>query len=82
MTLDFIAALMFMKNIILKTSRLAESLQAEDLNIVDALSITRATITALSKIQSDDKALDDQITASCRFSETLDIDTAADYERL
>ena len=34
--LDFIASIMFMKNVMLKTSKLAEALQAEELNILDA----------------------------------------------
>ena len=48
---DFIASLIFIKNITLKTKFLRDSLQREELNIIEALEMTKATITSLEKIK-------------------------------
>ena len=51
---DFMASLMFMKNIMLKTKFLSDALQREELNIIEALEMTKATITSLERINEDE----------------------------
>ena len=38
MSIDFALSMMFMKNVMPKTKQMTEALQAEELNIVDAMS--------------------------------------------
>ena len=78
---DFIASLMFMKNIMLKTKFLCDTLQREELNIIQALEITKATIKSLERINSDEMEITSQITALMEYSEKLDIDAEAEFSR-
>ena len=79
--LDFIASIMFMKNIMLKTSKLAEALQAEELNILDALKNTRSTISVLKRFKASESEMNDQIKASCKFAEKIGIDPEEDFKK-
>ena len=56
---DFIVSLMFMKNIMFKTKILSESLQREELNIMDALQLTKVTVTSLERINNKDAEIND-----------------------
>ena len=77
---DFIASLMFMKNIMLKTKFLSDALQRE-LNIIEALEMTKATITSLERINEDEMVMTSQITAATEYSKKLDIDVEADFAK-
>ena len=77
---DFIASLMFMKNIMLKTKFLSDALQRE-LNIIEALEMTKATITSLERINEDEMTMTSQITAATEYSKKLDIDAEADFAK-
>jgi len=79
---DFIASLMLMKNVMLKTKRLSEELQNDELNIVDALSLTKSTVQSLQRMQEKDEEIDAQIRAACQFAEKLEIDPERDYQKL
>ena len=82
--LDFIASIMFMKNVMLKTSKpckLAEALQAEELNILDALKNTRSTISVLKRFKASESEMNDQIKASCKFAEKIGIDPEEDFKK-
>ncbi|KAJ8019083.1 Zinc finger MYM-type protein 1 [Holothuria leucospilota] len=78
--LDFVVAIMVMKNIMMKTMKLTEELQNDELNIVDALGITKATIQSLERVAAEE--VDAQIEAACSFAEKLGIDPKHDFERL
>ena len=78
---DFIANLMFMKNIMLKTKFLSDALQREELSIIEALEMTKATITSLEKINEDEMAMTSQITAATEYAKKLDIDAEADFAK-
>ena len=52
---------MFMKNIMIKSKQMIEALQAENLNVVDAMTIIMATAESLKRINDDEKAMDDEI---------------------
>ena len=54
---DFVVSLMFMRIILWKTKVLTESLQKEDLNIVDALEAVNGTVKSLEDIRKDDEGI-------------------------
>ena len=64
LSLDFIIALMFMKNITYKTKSLVVQLQSVDLNILDATGLVHGTLSILQQLRDDDKIMNDQIEAS------------------
>ena len=64
----------------LKTSKLAEALQAEELNILDALKNTRSTISVLKRFKASESEMNDQIKASCKFAEKIGIDPEEDFK--
>ena len=65
----------------LKKKFLNDALQREELNIIEALEMTKATITSLERINGDEMAMTSQITAAKEYSKKLDIDTEADFAR-
>ena len=64
LSLDFIIALMFMKNITYKTKSPVVQLQSVDLNNLDATGIVHGTLSILQQLRDDDKIMNDQIEAS------------------
>ena len=58
---DFIVSLMFMKNIMFKNKILSESLQQEELNIMDVLELTKASVTSLERINNKEAEINDMI---------------------
>jgi hypothetical protein len=67
---DFIVSLMFMKNIMFKTKILSEILQQEELNTVDALEMTKATVTSLERINNEETEMNDMIEAAVLYAKT------------
>ena len=78
---DFIMAMMFMKNIMHKTKIMTESLQSENLNLVDATAIIESTIKALERINNDTDNMDSEIQAAKQFAGSYDIDPTDDFNR-
>ena len=79
---DFIVSLMFMKNIMFKTKILSEILQQEELNIVDALELTKATVTYLERINNEETEMNDMIEAAVLYAKTsLQIDAKEEFTR-
>jgi hypothetical protein len=79
--LDFVVALMFMKNIAYKTKSLVIQLQTMELNVLDATGLVEATLSIMEKIRADDKMMDDQIESSIIFARSLGIDPEDDFNR-
>lgn len=50
---DFIVSIMFMKNVMYKTKRMTETLQSEDLNVIDAITIIESKVKSLETINND-----------------------------
>ena len=73
--LDFVAVLMFMKNITYKTKCLVV------IHILDAISLVQATLSIMEKIQADDKVMVDQMESSLIFARSLNIDPVNDFNR-
>ena len=74
---DFIISIMFMTN----TKQMTEALQAEDLNIVDAMTIIRSTVCGLQRINGDSLAMDDLIEAGIQFTDKLGGNAHAEFNR-
>ena len=81
LSLDFVVALMFMKNIAYKTKSLVVQLQTVELNILDATGLVQATLSIMEKIRADDKMMDDQVESSIIFARSLGIDPENDFNR-
>ena len=54
-SVDLVLYIMFMKNIMIKSKQMTEALQAENLNVVDAMTIIMATAESLKRINDDEK---------------------------
>ena len=79
---DFIVSLMFMKNIMFKTKILSESLQQEELNIMDALQLTKATVTSLERINNKETEINDMIDAAVLYVKTsFQVDAEGEFTR-
>ena len=70
-----------MKNIMPKTKQMTEALQAEELNIVDAMTITKATVDSLRRINEDSHAMDAEIHAGIAYARKLGGDPEAEFNR-
>jgi hypothetical protein len=79
---DFVVSLMFMRIILWKTKVLTESLQKEDLNIVDALEALNGTVKSLQDIRKDDEGIANQIQASTDMLSGKDVDAAGEFAKL
>ena len=78
---DFVVSLMFMRIILWKTKVLTESLQKENLNIVDALEAVNGTVKSLEDIRKDDEGILNQIQASTDVLSRNDVDEFAKLHR-
>ena len=81
LSLDFVVALIFMKNIAYKTKSLVVQLQSVELNILDATGLVYGTLSILQKLRDDDKMIDEQIKASVIFARNIEIDAEANFNR-
>ena len=81
LSLGFVIALMFSKNIAYKTKSLVVQLQSVELNILDAIGLVKGTLGVIQKLRDDNKMMDDQIEASVICAEKVDIDAEADIYR-
>ena len=81
MSIDFVLSMMFMKNIMPKTKQMTEALQAEELNIVDAMTIIKATVDNLRRINGDSHAMDAEIHAGTAYARKLGGDPEAEFNR-
>ena len=79
---DFVVSLMFMRIILWKTKVLTESLQKENLNIVDALEAVNGTVKSLEDIRKDDEGILNQIQASTDVLSRNDVDVPAEFAKL
>ena len=79
---DFVVSLMFMRTILWKTKVLTESLQKENLNIVDALEAVNGTVKSLKDIRKDDEGILNQIQASTDVFSRNDVDVPAEFAKL
>ena len=73
---------MFMRIILWKTKILTESLQKENLNIVDALEAVNGTVKSLEDIRNDDEEILNQIQASTDVLSRNDGDVPAKFAKL
>lgn len=81
MSVDFVMSIMFMKNIMWKTKQMTEALQAENINILDAMIIINATVDNLKKINEDFEAIDNQIHAAIAYTVKLGGEPEAEFNR-
>ena len=65
----------------LKTKQMTEALQAEELNIVDAMTIIKATVDSLRRINEDSHAIDAKIHAGIAYARKLGGDPEAEFNR-
>ena len=75
----FIAALMFMRNVMLKTKILTKQVQTIELNIVDALEALDATINTWKYLREKEEDISLQIDAAVAFSAQHGIDAESEF---
>ena len=80
-SVDFVLSIMFMKNIMITSKQITEALQAENMNVVDAIIIIIATAESLKRINDDEKAMDDEIQAGIVFTKKLGGNPEAEFCR-
>ena len=80
-SVDFVLSIMSMKNIMITSKRITEALQAENLNVVDAIIIIMATAESVKRINDDEKAMDDEIQAGIVFAKKLGGNPEAEFSR-
>ena len=70
-----------MKNIMPKTKQMTEVLQAEELNIVDTMTIIKATVDNLRRINEDSHAMDAENHAGIAYAHKLGSGPEAEFNR-
>ena len=78
---DFIVTIMFMKNIMYKSKRMTETLQSQDLNVIDAITTVETTVKSLEIAKNDIDGMNAEIKAAASFAEKLGIDVDSDFRR-
>ncbi|CAB3993563.1 zinc finger MYM-type 1-like [Paramuricea clavata] len=78
---DCIVSIMFMKNIMYTTKRMTETLQSEDLNVIDAITIVQSTVTNLQNVNDNIDGMNKEIQAAASFAEKLGVDVGTDFLR-
>ena len=80
-SVDFVLSITFMKNIMIKSKQMTKALQAENLNVVDTMTIIMATVENLKRINDDEKTMDDEIQAGIVFAKKLGGNPEAEFSR-
>ncbi|KAJ8020772.1 hypothetical protein HOLleu_40452 [Holothuria leucospilota] len=75
---DFIFSTMF-KNIIWKTKVMTEQMQAEPLNILDALVILEGTISSLKTVMKNEEEMTELIQAADAYAKKNDVDAEREF---
>jgi hypothetical protein len=78
---DCIVSIMFMKNIMYKTKRMTETLQSEDLNVIDAITIVQSTVNNLQNVNNNIDGMNKEIQAAASFAVKLGVDVDSDFLR-
>ena len=80
-SVDFVLSILFMKNRMIKSKQMTEALQAENLNIVDIMTIIMATGESLKRINGDEKAMDEEIQVGIVFPKKFGGNAEAEFSR-
>ena len=78
---DFIVSIMFMKNVMYKTKQMTETLQSEDINVMDAITIIESTVKSLETINNDIDGMNAEIKAVNYLLKKLGTDVESDFRR-
>ena len=70
-----------MMNIMLKTKRMTNILQLEELNVMDAIKVMEATAHSLKVLNSDTEGMNSEIEAAVEFANNLGDNACSDFER-
>jgi protein-tyrosine-phosphatase len=70
-----------MKNIMYKTKQMTETLQSEDLNVMDAILIMESTVKSLENVSNDIEGMNAEIQAASSFAEKVGTDVDSDFRR-
>ena len=70
-----------MKNIMYKSKRMTETLQSQDLNVIDAITTVETTVKSLEIAKNDIHGMNAEIKAAASFAEKLGINVDSDFRR-
>ena len=72
-----------MKNVMVKTKMLSESLQCEDLNIMGTLELTKSTVTYLERIKQDEESMNSMIDAAALYAKnSFEVNAEEEFARI
>ena len=78
---DFIVALMFAKNIFVKTKMMTKVLERETLDITGAIEALKITGESIQRIRESDAEIDNLVNASVSFASNLEVDAVLEYKK-
>lgn len=81
-SLDFIVALMFMKNIMYKTKHMVDVLQTEELDVSGALISMNSTLKILGSMRTNTEDQKHLIEAALNFAKTVDVNGEEEFKRV
>jgi hypothetical protein len=64
-----------------KTKRMTETLQSEDLNVIDAITIVQSTVNNLQNVNNNINGMNKEIQVAASFAEKLGVDVDSDFLR-
>jgi len=74
LSFDFLVSLSFMKNIMYKLKILTDTLETQNLSLVDAAYLINTSIKNLEDVNSDTNSMDNLIQSASLFAKTLEVD--------
>jgi len=80
LSFDFLVSLSFMKNIMYKLKILTETLETENLSLVDAAYLIDTSIKSLEDINCDTNSMDNLIESASLFAKKLEVDSMSDFK--
>ena len=81
-SVDFVISVMFMKNFMHRMHQMTEPLQAEELNIIDAMTVIESTVELLKRIKDDEDTMNKEMDAGIEFLQKLGVaDPMEEYRR-
>ena len=78
---DFIVALMFAKNVFVKTKMTTKVLERETLDITGAIEALKITGESIRRISESDAEIDNLVNASVSFASNLEVDAVSEYKK-
>ena len=81
-SLDFLVAILFMKNIRNKTKSMVDTLQKEQLDVSGAIKVMESTQNMLERIKNDTDGQKNQIDGALNFANSLGVNGVEEFNKI